>query len=117
MILILRKYAPMMLIVMMSLFGVALAIDEYNDCRHAIEDLRVENCVELETEDYEWDEGQVQNLFQSISQGEGVSPFGGKGREVFGVDTAPFVSDKQRLGLVRRCAPRKGMLSYNYILT
>ena len=59
---IIRQYTPMMLVVMMSLFVAALAADEYNDSRRIAEDLRVESCMELEAEDYEWDEGQVQHL-------------------------------------------------------
>ena len=58
---IIRKYAPMMLVVMMSLFAMALAMDEYNDSRRIAEDLRIESCVELETEDYEWDESDMSN--------------------------------------------------------
>ena len=113
---VIRKYAPMVLIVLMSVFVVALAMDEYNDSRRIAEDLRIESCVELETEDYEWDEGQVQQLSPTLSQGEGFSPLAGDGREVFG-GPAPCISDKQKLGLVRRYAPRKGFARYNYART
>jgi len=114
---IIRKYAPMMLVVMMSIFAMALAMDEYNDSRRIAEDLRIETCMELETEDYEWDEGQVQPLTDlslvspkgrsSLSLGEGWGE----------VSRAPFISDKQRLGLVRRYALRKALVCYNYAHT
>ena len=107
----------MMLVVMMSIFAMALAMDEYNDSRRIAEDLRIETCMELETEDYEWDEGQVQHLTD-------LSPVSPKGRsslslgESWGeVSRAPFISDKQRLGLVRRYAPQKALVCYNYAQT
>ncbi len=53
---IIRKYAPVMLIFIMSLFSVALVMDEYSYSQRFSQDLRIENCVELEKEDYEWDE-------------------------------------------------------------
>ena len=53
---IIRKYALVMLIFMMSLFSVALVMAKYNDSQRFSQDLRIENCVELEKEDYEWDE-------------------------------------------------------------
>lgn len=114
---IIRQYTPMMLVVMMSLFVAALAADEYNDSRRIAEDLRVESCMELEAEDYEWDEGQVQHLTD-------LSPVSPKGRSSLSlregwteVSRTPFISDKQRLGLVRRYAPQKSIASHNYTLT
>ena len=110
-----RLYAPMMLILLMSLFVAALAIDEYNDSRRMTEDLRIESCVELETEDYEWDEGLTQNITPAlISKGEE--------RNYMSLLTdyqlsAPYISDKQKLGLVRRYAPRKAFVGYNYART
>jgi hypothetical protein len=108
----------MMLVVMMSLFAMALAMDEYNDSRRIAEDLRIESCVELEAEDYEWDESDIscqpgrtcisRQPIMCISlpfkSGEGIVP-------------SPRISDKQRLGLVRRYAPRKALACYNYTLT
>ncbi len=113
---IIRKYAPMVLILLMSLFAMALAMDEYSDSRRIAEDLRIESCVELETEDYEWDELDLSS--QPVYAG-GLSvmyislPF----TERQGVGSAPFISDKQRLGLVRRYAPRKALACYNYAQT
>lgn len=114
---IIRQYTPMMLMVMMSMFVAALAADEYNDSRRIAEDLRVESCMELEAEDYEWDEGQVQHLTD-------LSPVSPKGRSSLSlgegwaeVSRTPFISDKQRLGLVRRYAPQKSIASHNYTLT
>ncbi|MBR0064521.1 MAG: hypothetical protein IJQ06_02875 [Paludibacteraceae bacterium] len=111
-----RQYAPMMLILLMSLFVAALAIDEYNDSRRMTEDLRIESCVELETEDYEWDEGLTQNITPALTphpnpllRRTSFSSFG-KGER-------GFISDKQRLGLVRRYVPRKTFVCYNYART
>ena len=113
--LIIRKYASMVLVVLMSLFVVALVMDEYNDNRRITEDLRIENTMELETEDYEWDEGLTPNLTPVIiSKGEE--------RNYMSLLTdyqlsAPYISDKQKLGLVRRYAPRKAFVGYNYART
>ena len=112
---IIRKYAPMVLVVLMSMFVVSLAIDEYDDSRRIAEDLRIEGCVELETEDYEWDEGLTPSLTPVIiSKGEE--------RNYMSLLTdyqlsAPYISDKQKLGLVRRYAPRKAFVGYNYART
>ena len=113
---IIRTYAPLMLILLMSLFVVALAMDEYNDSRRIAEDLRIESCVELETEDYEWDESDLSNqptYTGSLSAMYISLPF----REGQGVGSVPFISAKQRLGLIRRYAPRKALAYYNYALT
>ena len=105
----------MVLVVLMSLFVVALVMDEYNDNRRITEDLRIENTMELETEDYEWDEGLTPNLTPVIiSKGEG--------RNYMSLLTdyqlsAPYISDKQKLGLVRRYAPRKAFVGYHYART
>ncbi|MBR4563390.1 MAG: hypothetical protein IKO26_02960 [Paludibacteraceae bacterium] len=113
---IIRQYAPMMLILLMSLFVAALAIDEYNDSRRMTEDLRIESCVELETEDYEWDEGLTQNITPALTSHPNPllrrASFSSFGKEERG-----FISGKQRLGLVRRYAPRKTFVCYNYALT
>ena len=105
----------MLLVVMMSLFAVALAVDEYNDSRRIAEDLRIETCMELETEDYEWDESDLSNqpafnLTPTAPDIDGASP-------LVGIRERGFISDKQRLGLVRRYAPRKALVCYNYALT
>ena len=108
----------MMLVVMMSLFAMALAMDEYNDNCRIAEDLRIESCVELEAEDYEWDESDIscQPGRTCISRQPIMCislPF--KSRE--GIAPSPRISDKQRLGLVRRYAPRKALACYNYAQT
>ena len=105
-----------MLVVMMSLFAMALAMDEYNDSRRIAEDLRIESCVELEAEDYEWDESDISCQPSAISRQPIMCislPF----REGMGIGSSAFISDKQRLGLVRRYAPRKALVCYNYALT
>jgi hypothetical protein len=106
----------MMLVVMMSLFAMALAMDEYNDSRRIAEDLRIESRVELEAEDYEWDESDISCQPSAISRQPIMCislPF----REGMGIGSSAFISDKQRLGLVRRYAPRKALACYNYALT
>jgi hypothetical protein len=106
----------MMLVVMMSLFAMALAMDEYNDSRRIAEDLRIESRVELEAEDYEWDESDISCQPSAISRQPIMCislPF----REGMGIGSSAFLSDKQRLGLVRRYAPRKALACYNYALT
>jgi hypothetical protein len=113
---IIRQYAPMLLVVMMSLFVMSLVMDEYSDSRRIAEDLHIESCMELETEDYEWDELDLSS--QPVYAG-GLSvmyislPF----TEGQGISNSPFISDKQRLGLVRRYAPRKAILRHNYART
>ena len=105
-----------MLVVMMSLFAMALAMDEYNDSRRIAEDLRIESRVELEAEDYEWDESDISCQPSAISRQPIMCislPF----REGMGIGSSAFLSDKQRLGLVRRYAPRKALACYNYALT
>ena len=107
-----------MLVVMMSLFAMALAMDEYNDSRRIAEDLRIESCVELEAEDYEWDESDIscQPGRTCISRQPIMCislPF----REGMGIGSSAFISDKQRLGLVRRYAPQESIASHNYALT
>ena len=111
-----RKYAPMILIVMMSLFVVALAIAEYTDSRRIAEDLKIETCVELETEDYEWDEFDDDSGICNIA----ISQYAPIHRPLCTISNplpSPRISDKQRLGLVRRYAPRKALTGNNYVLT
>ena len=109
-----RQYASIMLIALMGLFAVALALDEYNDHRRTMEDLRIESCVEIETEDYEWDETDISS--QSVApQTPTLTP---KERNLSfdGRREKGYISDKQKIGLVRRYAPRKGIASHNYAL-
>ena len=40
----------------MALFFAVLAADEYYDTMRALEDLRIESCMELEAYDFEWDD-------------------------------------------------------------
>ena len=112
-----RKYAYVIVLVLMSAFAACLIADEWSDMRHAWQDLQIEAMAEIEVEDFEWDEfgGDncnpiVSNLTLILSPGEGASPFMGR-RE------RGFISDKHRLGLVRRYAPRKAILRHNYART
>ena len=112
-----RKYAYVIVFVLMSAFAACLIADEWSDMQHAWQDLQIEATAEIEVEDFEWDEFGGDNcnpvtsiLAPTLSQGEGASPLMGK-RE------RGFLSDKQRLGLVRRYAPRKAILRHNYART
>ncbi len=113
-----EKYAAILILLLMSVFAVCLIADELGDVRRAVADLRVEACVEIETEDFEWDEeDEIQNL-------KNLSPVSPKGRSSLSLGEGwgevlerGFISDDQRLGLVRRYAPRKGIAGYNYVLT
>ena len=105
-----------MLAVLMGLFFISLVLDEYSDVRHAMQDNRIEACIELEAEDYEWDEGQIQNLTQFFTPHPAPLPRR-RGFSLSGRQERGFISDKQRLGLVRRYALRKAILHHNYART
>ena len=111
---IIRQYTPVILIMMMSMFVVALAIDEYNDSRRIAEDLRVEGCVELETEDYEWDETDISS--QSVAPPTPTLTPKERNLSFDGRREKGYISNKQKIGLVRRYAPQKGIASHNYAL-
>ena len=111
-----RKYAYVIVLVLMSAFAACLIADEWSDMRHARQDLQIEATAEIEVEDFEWDETDISCQPSAISRqpimcislpfksGEGIAP-------------SPRISDKQRLGLVRRYAPRKALACYNYAQT
>ena len=104
-----------MFLVLMGLFSVSLALDEYSDLKHAIQDCRIEACIELETEDFEWDEMQAQSVTQCLTMRDDEWAC-----QVLVTDnqpSAPYISDKQKIGLVRRYAPRKALVCYNCALT
>ena len=110
---IVKRIVPVLTV----LFFVVLAVDEWQDAARAMQDMTIETCAEVEPYDFEWDEGQVQHLTD-------LSPVSPKGRsslslgEGWGeVSRTLFISDKQRLGLVRRYAPRKAILCHNYART
>ena len=112
-----RKYAYVIVLVLMSAFAACLIADEWSDMRHAWQDLQIEATAEIEVEDFEWDEFSGDNcnpvtsiLTPTLSQREGDFPLEGK-RE------RGFISDKQRIGLMRRYAPRKAILRHNYART
>ena len=104
-----RKYAYVIVLVLMSAFATCLIADEWSDMRHAWQDLQMEAMAEIEVEDFEWDEFGGDNgicrttlpIFESFDCQL----------------STPFTSDKQRLGLVRRYAPRKAILRHNYART
>ena len=112
-----RKYAYVIVLALMSAFVACMIADEWSDMRHAWQDIQLEATAEIEVEDFEWDEfggdncnPEDQDLTPTLFQGEGVSP-------LTGIRERGFISDKQRLGLVRRYALRKAILRHNYALT
>ena len=96
-----RKYAYVIVLVLMSVFAACLIADEWSDMRHAWQDLQIEATAEIEVEDFEWDESDISCQLSTINCQL----------------STPFFSDKQRLGLVRRYAPRKAILRHNYART
>ncbi|MBQ9340263.1 MAG: hypothetical protein IJS13_08030 [Paludibacteraceae bacterium] len=99
---------------MMSMFVISLIIDVYTDNCRMKEDVRIESCFELESDDYEWDEADESYLSSVITSHFSLltTHFSRFTCEL----SVPRISDKQRLGLVRRYAPQSNILSYNYIL-
>lgn len=112
-----QKYACVIVLVLMSAFGACLVADEWNDMRHAWQDLQIEATAEIEAEDFEWDEFEGDNGAGKIATINPMASFfsllylEGQGK-----GNSPFISDKQRLGLVRRYAPRKALVCNNYVL-
>lgn len=111
-----RKYAYVIVLVLMSAFAACLIADEWSDMRHAWQDKQIEATAEIEVEDFEWDEFGGDNgicrttlpIFES---------FDCQLSTINCQLSNPLISDKQRLGLVRRYAPRKALLSDNCTLT
>ena len=113
-----RKYAYVIVLVLMSTFAACLIADEWSDMQHAWQDIQIEATAEIEVEDFEWDESDIscQPGRTCISRQPMMCiplPF----REGIGIGSSAFISDKQRLGLVRRYAPRKAILRHNYART
>ena len=111
-----RKYAYVIVLVLMSAFAACLVADEWSDMRHAWQDLQIEATAEIEVEDFEWDESDISCQPSAISR-QFVMYISLPFREGLGIGSSAFLSDKQRLGLVRRYAPRKAILRHNYTLT
>lgn len=110
------KYAYVIVLVLMSAFAACLIADEWSDMRHAWQDLQIEATAEIEVEDFEWDESDISCQPSAISH-KFVMYISLPFREGLGIGSSAFVSDKQRLGLVRRYAPRKAILRHNYART
>jgi hypothetical protein len=102
----------------MSAFTVAICLDEYTDHKRAAQDMLIEMCAEMEADDYEWDEADEfvgigrKACFQPIHDRNGLLCL-----QRNHVHSAAYLSEDQKRGLVRRYAPRKALLSYNYVLT
>ena len=111
-----RKYAYVIVLVLMSAFAACLIADEWSDMRHAWQDLQIEATAEIEVEDFEWDESDISCLPTTISR-QFVMYISLPIWEGMGIGSSAFISDKQRLGLVRRYAPRKAILRHNYART
>ena len=111
-----RKYAYVIVLVLMSAFAACLIADEWSDMRHAWQDIQIEATAEIEVKDFEWDEFGGDNgvcrttlpIFES---------FDCQLSTINCQLSTPFISDKQLLGLVRRYAPRKAILRHNYART
>ena len=109
----------MLLIAMMSLFFVCLVADEWRDIRHAWEDMQIEAMAEIEVEDFEWDEDGSDNSDGQVHlQSNDVRCTKVLCLLVSNTDlnAVSLSSNAQKRGLVRRNAPRKGILSAYYIL-
>ena len=111
-----RKYAYVIVLVLMSAFAACLIADEWSDMQYAWQDLQIEATAEIEVEDFEWDETDISCQPSTISR-QFVMYISLPFREGLGLGSSPFTSDKQRLGLVRRYAPRKAILRHNYART
>ena len=113
-----RKYAYVIVLMLMSAFAACLIADEWSDMQHAWQDLQMEATAEIEVEDFEWDESDIncQPGRTCISR-QFVMYISLPFREGLGLGSSAFISDKQRLGLVRRYALRKAILRHNYTRT
>ncbi|MBR1426997.1 MAG: hypothetical protein IJ581_06045 [Paludibacteraceae bacterium] len=113
-----RKYASLLVLVLMSVFAVALVLDEYGDCRRAAQDVLIETCAEIEADDYEWDEDGTDNW----DGRDNVQSSDVRCTKVLcledsttGLNAVSLSSNEQKRGLVRRYAPRKGFAGAYYI--
>lgn len=119
MIQLIRTYASVVVLTLMSLFAVCLIADEWGDMQRAWEDMQVEALAEIEVEDFEWDEDGMDNwdgkdnFSPVVSQGEGEMCV----VCLLNEHKTALQSDEQKRGLVRRYAPRKGIVRANYVLT
>ncbi|MBQ8101280.1 MAG: hypothetical protein IJ169_08340 [Paludibacteraceae bacterium] len=107
----------MAVLVLMSMFAVAVAVDEWGDHCRLQQDLLVETCTELEMEDVEWDDadefGGVGCMITGIvSIGHIYAAMQGNDNQISSV---ALQSDELKLGLVRRYVPGIGEQNYNYI--
>lgn len=114
---LIRTYAPMVVLILMSAFVVALCMDEYVDQKRAAQDILIEVCAEVEADDYEWDEADEFSGTYNNVQGNDVRCANiVLASDIQRLNATSLISDEHKLGLVRRYAPRKALQSYNYIL-
>lgn len=110
-----RKYAYVVVLILMSAFATCLIADEWSDMLYAWQDMQIETTAEIEVEDFEWDEfGGDNGVGITTTSRLYAASFSLPFREGVGAGSFPFISDKQRLGLVRRYALRKVVLRHNY---
>lgn len=110
-----RKYAYVVVLILMSAFAACLIADEWSDMLYAWQDMQIETMAEIEVEDFEWDEfGGDNGAGITTTSRPYAASFSLPFREGVGAGSFPFISDKQRLGLVRRYALRKVVLRHNY---
>ena len=114
-----RKYAAILTLIFMSTFAVAMGLDEYGDMHRLLQDMVVESCMEIEVEDYEWDEanefcgvGRLSAVYTNSSLYTLYLLSDGKY-----INHVSLLSDEHKRGLVRRYAPRKALSSHNCIPT
>lgn len=116
---LIRTYAPILVLILMSTFVVVLCMDEYVDQRRAAQDMLIETCMEIDADDYEWDEADefsgadCQTQKDIVLKANVLSLL----TQTQGLNANSLTSDEHKLSLVRRYAPRKALQSYNYILT
>ncbi len=113
----------------------SLALDEYSDVQHSLLSHTMDACIELELEDYEWDETEKwasslpltaaqpllwllptptlvsRCIMHTCSEALLAAAW------TMGPQTLRTTSHRKRLGLVSRYAPRKGIASDNSTLT
>ena len=110
-----RKYACVVVLILMSAFATCLIADEWSDMLYALQDMQIETTAEIEVEDFEWDEfGGDNGTGITTTSRIYASSFSHPFWEGLGSGSFPFISDKQRLGLVRRYALRKVVLRHYY---
>jgi len=104
--------------VLAVLFSVVLAVDECQDVARSVQDITIETSAEVEPYDFGWDEEA--DPYVTVVQTRALAMSAVcrmQGEEGGDLCAVAKQSDSMRLGQVRRYAPRKAILRYNYVLT